>query len=713
MIEVSSSQVAFIGCGNIAHIHIRFLKKAGYNVAAVCDASRVRVDLFAQKYGIVKRFSDANELFAVEKPVIVHILTPPHTHYQLILMALNAGCNVLVEKPLCQTMTEYEQIATLAAERGLMVSVDHTRVYNPMIRVARERVNSGVFGKIVRMEYAYDDPSLIKAASHGNDFRWARGVPPWFAQVRGGVLTDLLPHPLSVCLSFDEGLHVRHIQSRVLGGSILEELSVMMQSDHVDANVFLSVNQRPLKNIFSIYCEKGSIQIDLRNMHTIYQPERRLPGILSRVVVTMSGAYQISRNFLVNIAKIVIGKAHPYDGLDELIRKFYEMVAAGKSGDVPLINSSKVTGLIEEIVNSALGTQAKTIDQHISRPAQTVVTPVQAAEYLVTGGTGFIGKKVLDVLIDGGKSIRALCRQTSNINRIPKGVNIAYGDLKDSSSCNKALAGVKTVIHCAAAMSGDWAEFYESTVQGTRNLIEAIEKSQVKRFIYISSLGVLDYNKLSNGDNVDESAPIEARPADRGFYTRAKVEAEQLIREFASRNHEITTIILRPGLVYGQESNNNLQNCGILLDKYLLVFGLGKRSLGLNYVENLAQAVALAGVAELTSGSIINIVDSEQPPVRTIIKEHNKLSEQKVFPIYIPVTVWKGLFLTVDLLLLLKNKILGTFRYRFASNAKILNYKSDLAHKALEWQPRYNFEEAFSRTYQKNICDAASVEKNK
>jgi predicted dehydrogenase/nucleoside-diphosphate-sugar epimerase len=695
--------VAFIGCGKIAHIHMRFLQKVGYRVDAVCDASQVRVDNFAQQYGIKKQFTDVAELLVTEKPCIVHILTPPHTHHELIMTALKAGCNVLVEKPICQTSAEYHEIASLAAERGLLVSVDHTRVYNPTISAARDRIKTGEFGKIVKMDYAYDDPSLIKSANDVLGFRWAKGVPAWFSKVRGGVLTDLLPHPLSVMLSFDDELQTEHVYARTLRGGVFEDLSVMLKSDTVIATISLSVNQRPLKNVFSVYCEKGSIQVELRNMYAVYQSERRLPGIVSRVLVALTTAWQIATGFSVNVVKMVSGKSHPYDGLDQILKEFYANVAAGKGGDVPLINAGKVMTLVEDILCTALEGSGNAISNETAGAQQNTITSDNTSECLVLGGTGFIGLRVVHRLIDIGKTVRVFCRQSSNINRLPKVADISCGDLKDSNSLTSALSGIKSVIHCAAAMSGDWAEFYESTVQGTKNLLAAMENSQVERFVYISSLGVLEYNRLTNGSRVDESSPVEARPTDRGFYTRAKVEAEQLVREFAERNKQITTIILRPGLVYGQESNNNLQNCGILLDRFLLVFGLGKRSLGLNYVENLAQAVVLAGEADLASGTIIQVVDPEQPTVRDIIAEHNKLNEHKVTPLYIPVAIWKFLFLAVDVMLFFKNKKSGTFRYRFASNSSILYYCSDFAQKSLGRYSRYDFAESFSRTYQNKV----------
>lgn len=694
--------VAFIGCGNIAHVHMRFLQKVGYHVNAICDMSQVRVELFGEQYGINKQYTNVEQLFMEEKPSIVHILTPPHTHYSLIMAALNAGCNVLVEKPLCQTLTEYRDIVRLAEERGLLVSVDHTRVYNPMISKLREQVKSGKLGQLVKMEYAYDDPSIVKSDSDPRGYVWAKGTPGWFSKVRGGVLTDLLPHPLSVMLSFDDALKLEHTHARVLPGCVIEDLTVVLSSESTTATISLSVNQRPLKNLFTVNCDKGTAQIELRNMYSVSQPDRRMPGIVSRIHVSMTSAWQIMSGFSVNVCKMLLGKAHPYDGLDSIFRDFYASVSAGKTDGLPFINADKVTQLVDDILTSV-----PEVDDcsHAGEqlPDQLDLSERRNdADTLVLGGTGFIGSYVIDSLLKKGSKVRALCRPTSNVGRLPETVGVAYGDMKDTKSLPSSLDGISTVVHCAAAMSGDWAEFYESTVQGTKNLLSSLEESRVERLVYISSLGVVDYNGLASGDIVDEASPVESRPKDRGFYTRAKVEAEQLVQDFARRNNKIKMVILRPGLVYGQESNNNTQNCGILLDKFLVVFGTGKRSLGLNYVENLAQAIVLAADADVESGSIIQIVDSEQPDVRSIIAEHNRLSDHKVIPLYVPVIVWNTMFRIVDVLLFFKTKKKGTFRYRFSSNSKVLNYKNDYAQKELGWIPDCDFKVSFSKSYRRN-----------
>src|SRR5690606_24645831 len=109
---------------------------------------------------------------------------------------LAADAHVFVEKPLCETAREYAELEQLARERQRMLGVDFTRTYNPMVQKARALLDSGKYGRIIHMTYDYDDPSIEVTGNASYPVKYAKGAPPWFEKLRGGVTTDLLPHPL-------------------------------------------------------------------------------------------------------------------------------------------------------------------------------------------------------------------------------------------------------------------------------------------------------------------------------------------------------------------------------------------------------------------------------------------------------------------------------------------------------------------------------------
>lgn len=699
-------KTALIGCGHIAHVHARFLKKIGRSFDIVCDLSTARAQEFAQQYDNPIVVNDVAEMLAEHKPDVVHILVPPQFHYALAKQCLEGGCHVFVEKPICETTAQFDELMAIAAQQQKLISVDHTRVYNPMLIKTRELLAGGRYGDIVSMVYEYDDPSVQRTDSERNPIRYIKGSPPWFNSLRGGVTTDLLPHPLSVLLSLCPDLNLRDVWGKASNGTI-SELTAALNDDKASAIIRISLHTKPLKNRLTIYCERGTIQIDLRNLYSVFLPDRGLPNIVARVVDTFSSTLQTQFKFVINMVLLIIGKTHMYDGLDGILEQFYKQVDSNKLEALPHINAGPVVKMAEQIITTLVpdNQTQQALNKALNEEFKSRLE--QPATTLVTGGTGFIGGQLVKDLAADGQQPRILCRSIASAADLPDNSAIHLGDLRSKPALTEAMQGIDTVYHCAAAMSGDWTEFYSSTVEATNNLLAAAHDAKVKRLIYVSSLGILDYHRLQNGDTIDENSPIEAEADRRGFYSKAKKEAELLVSAFADTHPDCQVIIIRPGLVYGRESNNNLGNAGVALGRLVLMYGMGKRYLGLNYVANLSKALLAFGAADFQSSDdnasqnncrIINVVDPDQPTVKEYIRTHNQFADENVLAIPVPIFVWKIAFKTVDLLLTAIRKKNPDFSYRFNSNSKTLIFQNRVFGEQYIVEKYYNFFEAMKET---------------
>jgi predicted dehydrogenase len=113
-------RVAIIGTGAIANAHIKALKDMGERVGVVAavDVLRDRVEAYSVKNDIPRFYTDANEMLEIEHPDLVHITTPPSTHYDLVIRALESGASVLCEKPLCTSLAELDHIAEVEQRTG-------------------------------------------------------------------------------------------------------------------------------------------------------------------------------------------------------------------------------------------------------------------------------------------------------------------------------------------------------------------------------------------------------------------------------------------------------------------------------------------------------------------------------------------------------------------------------------------------------------------
>jgi dihydroflavonol-4-reductase len=161
----------------------------------------------------------------------------------------------------------------------------------------------------------------------------------------------------------------------------------------------------------------------------------------------------------------------------------------------------------------------------------------------LTGATGFLGSHVASALAEQGASLRLLVRPTSNLSNLEglKAEN-ATGDLRDPASLEKAMAGCDAVFHVAADYRlwvRDPQEMYRSNVEGTRNLLEAARKNQVRCIVYTSSVATIGFT--GNGQPADEDSPVSL--ADMiGHYKRSKFMAEQLALEAGCSGMRVVTV---------------------------------------------------------------------------------------------------------------------------------------------------------------------------
>ena len=161
----------------------------------------------------------------------------------------------------------------------------------------------------------------------------------------------------------------------------------------------------------------------------------------------------------------------------------------------------------------------------------------------VTGATGFLGSHVARVLSEQGARLRLLVRSTSDLRNVADlNAERVTGDLRDTASFEKALAGCDALFHVAADYRlwvRDPEQMYRSNVEGTRGLIEAARKQGVRRIVYTSSVATMGFG--SNGTLADENSPVSL--ADMiGPYKRSKFMAEQVAFEAAHAGVDVVVV---------------------------------------------------------------------------------------------------------------------------------------------------------------------------
>src|SRR5436305_4083697 len=169
----------------------------------------------------------------------------------------------------------------------------------------------------------------------------------------------------------------------------------------------------------------------------------------------------------------------------------------------------------------------------------------------VTGATGFLGSHVARALIEHGADLRLLVRASSNTKNIADlKADLVTGDLRDPASLEKGVAGCDIVFNVDADYRlwvRDPAEMYRANVEGTRAILEAARKSNVRRVVYTSSVATMGF--MSNGQPADENSPVSLDNM-IGPYKRSKFMAEQVATEAARAGQDV--VIVNPSTPVGE-----------------------------------------------------------------------------------------------------------------------------------------------------------------
>lgn len=189
----------FIGCGEVTEKKSgpAFSLVPGSEIVAVMSRNKEKARSYAERHGIPKWYTDAQEL--VDDPDVnaVYIATPPSSHATFAIMAMKAGKPVYVEKPLAASYEECVRINRISRETGVPCFVAYYRRYLPYFNKVKELIGSGTIGKVLNVQ--------IRFAVPPRDLDYNSKELPWRVQrdiAGGGYFYDLAPHQLDLLQEF-------------------------------------------------------------------------------------------------------------------------------------------------------------------------------------------------------------------------------------------------------------------------------------------------------------------------------------------------------------------------------------------------------------------------------------------------------------------------------------------------------------------------------
>ncbi len=225
---------------------------------------------------------------------------------------------------------------------------------------------------------------------------------------------------------------------------------------------------------------------------------------------------------------------------------------------------------------------------------------------LVTGGTGFLGRRIVERLLAAGRSVTVLGRSPAP-DLEARGVRFVRASLDDAAAVQAACAGVGTIFHVAAKVGvwGRYEDFFRTNVLGTRALLEGARRHGVKRFVHTSTPSVVYNGRDLAG--ADESLPLTTECPSPYPLTKAIAEREVL----AANSDTLRTVALRPHLIWGVGDPHLVPRVlARARAGRLRIVGDGKNRVDMVHVENAVDAHLLAEAALSQS----NLIGYFAPP---------------------------------------------------------------------------------------------------
>jgi len=335
-------KVAIVGCGKIADAHAAQIQRIrGCEIVGVCDREPLMARQLYERFPVKRWFVDLAELLACAQPDVVHITTPPQSHFDIALACLDRGCHVYVEKPFTLDADEARKLVEFAEQRGRKLTAGHDYQFSHVARRMRALVERGYLGGVpVHMEsyYCYDlgDVGYARALLADPD-HWVRRLP-------GRLLHNVISHGIARIAEFlttDSPRVIAHgfvspFLKRMNEHEIIDELRVLIsEEERTTASFTFSSQMRPAINQFRVYGPTNGFVLDHDHETLLTLRGGRHKSYAETFVPPVTSAAQHLGNLCTNIRTFLARDFHMNAGMKYLIESFYRSITLDTPVPIP------------------------------------------------------------------------------------------------------------------------------------------------------------------------------------------------------------------------------------------------------------------------------------------------------------------------------------------------------------------------------------------
>ena len=335
-------KAAIVGCGRVADDHAELMQRInGCEIVGVCDREPLMARQLFERFPVRRYFDSLEELLAEARPDVVHITTPPHTHFAIAKTCLEWGCHVYVEKPFTLCEDDAQRLFALASGKRLKITAGHNVQFSNVARRMRTLVQSGFLGgPAVHMEsyfcYELEDAGYASALLADNQ-HWVRNLP-------GKLLQNIISHgiaPIAEFLTSDAPRvmaygFVSPLLKRLGEREIVDELRVIIcEEERTTAYFTFSSQMRPSLHQFHIFGPKNGLILDQDHETLMKLRGTRYISYAEKFIPPLNMAGQHLGNLGTNLRAFLARDFHMKAGMKYLVECFYRSIVEGTPDPIP------------------------------------------------------------------------------------------------------------------------------------------------------------------------------------------------------------------------------------------------------------------------------------------------------------------------------------------------------------------------------------------
>jgi predicted dehydrogenase len=349
-------KIGIVGCGKVADQHVQAIHRIpGCTIVAVCDQELLMAKQLGERFGISACFTDVNEMLRTISPNVVHITTPPQSHYMLAKQCLESGSHVYLEKPFTLTAAQAESLVQLAEDHDLSITVGHNYQFTLEMMEMRRLVSEGYLGgRPIHLEsyWSYDlGGSMYAGAFLGSRAHWLRELP-------GQLFHNIISHGIAKLAEFlDDDIPLivatahRSPQLSHSGASdLMDELRVLLQDKHgTTAQFCFSTQFKPALNRLRIYGPRNSLMVDILTGTLVRSLGASYKSYLTYFIPPLRNAREHFRSARLNVINFLRRRLYQDFGMKELIERFYNSIRLGATIPIPYREIILTARIMDEI----------------------------------------------------------------------------------------------------------------------------------------------------------------------------------------------------------------------------------------------------------------------------------------------------------------------------------------------------------------------------